>query len=243
MAVNLTPGAGNFGAGGGPSGGGMDPLIISALIQAGTQLFGAGAGAIGQSQSNKARGRQAATMDPFVEMLANVDVSELENIARGMGDMGGEYRAAGERARSSLLSEAEGLRTSDTSGLEAQARRSLRRGSSSLDAMLASRGVYSSGAAQRAQMGLASETLGGLASAINADDLARAQAAAGLVGQAEQMGMSGIQGGLSAQQGMLSGLSSAQQIEMSGLSNALSAIANSPGYGYFDRETGQTRGK
>jgi len=170
--VKLTPGMG------GGSGGGMDPgtaTIIAALISAGTQAASGAAGAIGQSQSNKARGRQAAQMDPFIE--------ELMSLGESIGS-GGDY-----------------------GGLRGQASRELGAASSALNAQLAQRGLYSSGVAMQQQSQLAGDVYSQLAQAINADKLARSQ------------------------------------IELGTIGTGLSAIQSTPGYGYFDRETGQTQGK
>lgn len=172
MAINFTAGTNT---GGVSTGGGMDPTIIAALIGAGSQLLGGGAGAIGQTQSNRAAGRQAAQMDPFIDALMS--------LGRDIGS-GGDY-----------------------GGLRGAASRELTAGSNILNAQLGARGIYDSGVAMQAQTGLASDVYSNLAQAINADQLARSQ------------------------------------IELGAIGTGLSAIQSTPGYGYYDRETGQTRGK
>lgn len=65
----------------------MDPgtaTLLAAAISGGTELLGGGLGALGQNQANKASGRQAAQMDPFIEMLVKMG----NDIASG-GEYGG----------------------------------------------------------------------------------------------------------------------------------------------------------
>jgi hypothetical protein len=152
-----------------------NPMIGSSLVGGVGSLLGGIFGAIGQSQSNRARGRQAAAMDPFIEQLMALG----EQIGEG-GDYG---------------------------GLRGQASRELTAGSNALNAQLAQRGIYNSGTAMSAQRGLTADVMSQLAGAINADKLARSQ------------------------------------IELGTIGTGLNTIASSPGYGYFDRETGKTQGK
>lgn len=142
----------------------MDPgtaAVIAALIGAGGQAAGGIFGAMGQSQSNKASGRQAAQMDPFIEALTQLG---------------------------------------DHSGLRGAASRELTAGSNMMNAQLSQRGIYNSGAALQQQRALSSDVFSDLAQAINQDEITRLTAGAQLIG-------------------------------------------NTPGYGYFDRQTGETRGK
>lgn len=156
----------------------MDPAtatMISAAIGAGSDLMGGAAGAYGQWQSNKASGRQAAQMDPFIEMLVQ---------------MGNQVASGGEYG-----------------GLRGQAQRELASGGNALNAQLASRGLFDSGVAMSQQRQLSGDVMSQLAQAINADQLQR------------------------------------QQIGMQANQAAGQMIGSTPGFGYYDQETGQTRGK
>lgn len=178
----------------------MDPLtaslgeagaatVLGAGVQAGGEAVGGVAGAIGQSQANRASGRQAATMDPYIEALTALgqQIGAQGQMIAGGGDYG---------------------------GLRGQAARELGVASQALNAQLAQRGIYSSGAAIGQQRQLVGDVYSQLAQAINADQLQRQQIGLGALGQ----------------QAMLSG-------------QAAQMIGSTPGYGYYDRSTGKTRGK
>jgi len=191
----------------GPGGTGMDPVTIGTLLaalQGGLSIGGAGtaaavnaigqgvggiAGAIGQGQSNRASGRQAAQMDPYIQALAS--------LGNQIGAQGAAIAGGG-----------------DYGGLRGQAASELSRASEALNAQLAQRGIYSSGAALGQQRQLAGDVYSQLAQAINADQLSR-----------QQIGLQAL-----GQQAALSG-------------QAAQMIAATPGYGYFDQQTGRTRGK
>ena len=152
-----------------------NPMIGSSMIGGIGSLLGGITGAIGQAQSNRARGRQAAQMEPFIDALMSLG----EQIGEG-GDYG---------------------------GLRGQASRELTAGSNALNAQLAQRGIYNSGVAMGQQRQLAGDVYSQLAQAINADQLMRSQ------------------------------------IELGAVGTGLNAVGSNPGYGYFDRDSGQTRSK
>lgn len=163
---------------------------LSGGIQAGTSLLGGILDqAIFQPQQRRAQGRQAAQMDPYIQALAS--------LGQQIGAQGQAIAGGG-----------------DYGGLRGQAARELGAASQALNAQLAQRGIYSSGAAIGQQRQLAGDVYSQLAQAINADQLQRQQIGLGALGQ----------------QAMLSG-------------QAAQMVGAQPGYQYFDQSTGRTRGK
>jgi hypothetical protein len=141
--------------------------------------------------------------NPFLAQLAgmagaasNVDSSDQRRLA-GLLEGGDPYADQQRAAAVNLMN----MSSPDNRAmLEAEAMRQLERSTGALDASLASRGMFSSGAAAGAQRDLTASTLGGLAQAIAADRQAAQQmqmmgqqAAAGIYGGLGQSTMAGRQ--------------------------------------------------
>jgi hypothetical protein len=144
-----------------------------------------------------------AQQNPYVSQLAgmasaaaNVDSSDQRRLA-GLLEGGDPYATQQRLAAMNLMN----MSSPDNRAmLEAEAMRQLERSSGALDASLAARGMFSSGAAAGAQRDLTSSTLGGLAQAIAADrqaaqqmQMAGQQAAAGIYGGLGQSALAGRQ--------------------------------------------------
>ena len=144
-----------------------------------------------------------AQQNPYLSQLAgmagsaaNVDSRDQRRLA-GLLEGGDPYAAQQQLAAVNLMN----MSSPDNRAmLEAEAMRQLERSSGALDASLASRGMYSSGAAAGAQRDLTSSTLGGLAQAIAADrqaaqqmQMSGQQAAAGIYGNLGQTSLAGRQ--------------------------------------------------
>lgn len=295
----------------------MDPataILIGSGISAISGLAGGAIQGAGRGRQNRlsreASGRQAAQLDPFVDRLAGYDTSDLRNFdtsrmenfdtkamqqyAAGLMGQGapsaslGALNLPGNVNTGDLRDfSAQSLRASETGGLEAAAERQMERQSGRLDAALAARGIYNTGAGVRQQRQLTADVFGGLAEQINADQRAREQAALGLEQQAlaEALGLDVTQRGQTVQArtqaraqdaqiarsnlqaqidqqtniaGLLSdeamlrgdmlaqgrslalrGLEGATNADLRALEGAAGLVASTPGYGYYDRETGK----
>ena len=141
--------------------------------------------------------------NPYVAQLAgmanaaaNVDSSDQRRLA-GLLEGGDPYAAQQRLAAMNLMNASS---PDNRATLEAEAMRQLERSSGALDAALASRGMFSSGAAAGAQRDLTASTLGNLAQAIAADrqaaqqmQMAGQQAAANIYGGLGQTALAGRQ--------------------------------------------------
>lgn len=98
--------------------------------------------------------------------------------AYGAGRENKRQAAAGAQSASTINDAIQNfILPTDTTGLEANAVRTLTENQGVLDAGLAKRGIYNSGTANRAHQELASSAMGDLAEAINADQFARGSTA------------------------------------------------------------------
>ena len=172
----------------------MPPVWLAPLLQyIVPAVIGAGGTLIGAGQQAKANRQQRSRE----EEAAARQAASMEPFLEQLIAMGNRIQGGG-----------------DYSGMRAQAMSNLDRMSEALNAQLAQRGIYSSGAALGQQRQLAGDVYSQLAQAINADQLSR-----------QQIGLQAL-----GQQAALSG-------------QAAQMIAATPGYGYFDQQTGRTRGK
>lgn len=138
-------------------------FALPAILGAGGSLFGAG-------QERRATDRQRRRD----EEAARRQAANLEPFIEQLIAMGNQIQGGG-----------------DYGGMRGTAMRQLDLGSQALNAQLAQRGVYSSGAALGAQRQLTGDVMSQLSQAIAQDQLMRQQAASQLYGQA-----AGIAGGL-----------------------------------------------
>lgn len=184
----------------------MDPL--AAGIYVGGSLLGGLLQSRGAAQQNRlsreASGRQAAQLDPFVNALTNYDASPLAQYdvsgltnfdTSALNQFAAQLQGQGTSQMRALNAlnlpgtintgalrdfSAGSLRASQTGGLQAQAERQLERQQGRLDAALAARGIYNTGAAGRQQRQLTADVFGNLAAQINEDQRIREQAALSL---------------------------------------------------------------
>lgn len=224
----------------------------ASAISAGTSAAGGLLNAaVFAPMENRANARQAAQMDPFLNVLENINLSDVRGAGQAVQGLSGQIAgmapefqrvgqstargigAASRQTASDLRGIAQEMRTSDVTGLEAAARRRLEGQGSALQAQLAARGLASSGAGSRAQTDLLTQGLTDLAQQINADQFARQQARGGLLGQAGQISMQGasqagaaLQAGLAGSQGALQAGMQGQQAAANIFQNATQAEQN-----------------
>lgn len=140
---------------------------------------------------------QAMAAQPFIDQMGGINFGDTRAAGRRAEAFGLERGAAieqeGRAVSDQLMALLPQIQASDTSGLAMQARRQSRGAAAATQAALASRGLYTSGAGMRAEREVQSDIFGQLASAINQDQLQRAQAAATLTGQAGQARLGSMQ--------------------------------------------------
>lgn len=191
------------------------PFPTGEVIGSGADLASGVWQDIWAANQNAREGRRdaevARQLDPFVQWmegysaddlrgfdtgrLKNFDAGDLRDFAARLESQGGvpsvsrigSYVDTGALSGMDTSLDLSKLRTSDTSGLEASAGRTLRRNSGALDAALASRGIFNSGAGVNAQRQLTADVYSGLAEQINADRFARENAALGFERGGQQL--------------------------------------------------------
>ena len=81
----------------------------STAISAGSQAVGGAFAAGGRAQANRAAGRQAAQLEPFVELLSNVDVSQLNQLGQQIAASGQAQADLGQQYSTALMDVGEQL--------------------------------------------------------------------------------------------------------------------------------------